>query len=119
LLEWILGIITVILFAIVLWLAKSKKELKELYKQAISDKHRVATVHGLINEQFLPFLKNFPYDPENFRFIGKPVDGVCFEDDRIVFLEFKSGSSQLTSIQNKIKSLVEDKKVEFQELRLE
>ena len=78
----------------------------------------LATRHGKMAEQFMPFIESYPYDKNNFRFIGTPVDGVQFEDDRIVFIEFKTGSSKFTTRQKSIKSLVEEGKIEFKELRI-
>lgn len=78
----------------------------------------VATTHGRIYEQYFPFLKEYPYDPREFRFLGTPVDGVQFENDGIVFVEFKSGSSRLSERQKHIKNLVMSKKVSFREFNL-
>jgi predicted Holliday junction resolvase-like endonuclease len=71
-----------------------------------------------MTEQFLPFLNNYPYSPSNFRFIGNPIDGLQFEDDKIVFVEFKTNKSNLSKKQEKIKELVDKKKVEFLEVRI-
>jgi len=67
----------------------------------------------------LPFSKKFPYNSQNFRFIGKPIDGVSFEDDKIVFVEFKTNKSQLTESQRRARELIKEKKVEWLEFRVE
>ena len=72
-----------------------------------------------MSEQFMPFLKDYPYDPQNFRFIGSPIDGIQFEDDKIILIEFKTSNSQLTDRQKKIAELIWQKKVEFEEHRIE
>ena len=72
-----------------------------------------------MTEQFLPFLKDYPYDPQNFRFIGTPVDGIQFCDDKIVFIEFKTANSQLSPRQKQIAELVWQKRIEFEEHRIE
>ncbi|HDD72719.1 MAG TPA: endonuclease [Candidatus Aenigmarchaeota archaeon] len=87
-------------------------ELK-FQKQSLSSKY------GKISEQFMPFLREYPYNRENFRFIGSPIDGIQFEDDRIVFVEFKTGESKLTAKQKEIKKLVDEKRVEFREIRID
>lgn len=70
-------------------------------------------------EQFLPWVKKlFPYNPEKFRFIGHPIDGILFGKNRIVFMEFKTGESVLKPEQKKIKELVKKKKIEWKEIRL-
>ena len=47
------------------------------------------------------------------------MDGVLFEDERVVFVEFKMGTSKLTQRQRRIRDLVRAGRVEFKELRLE
>ena len=73
---------------------------------------------GFMTEQWLPLVDPYPWDPQNFRFIGSPIDGVQFEDDRVIFVEFKSGSSQLSAKQTRIRELVRAGKVDFREVRL-
>lgn len=72
---------------------------------------------GRIFEQFIPFADNFQWDESKFIFLGKPIDGVVFEDNRIIFLEFKTGNSQLTPNQENVKRLINEGKVEFKEVR--
>ena len=75
---------------------------------------------GLIAEQFAPFTKKFDelgWDPQEFKFLGRPVDGVQFQDDEVIIVEFKTGASQLTSRQRNIKKLIAEGKVRFEEIR--
>ena len=83
-----------------------------------SSKQSLSTKYGRLTEQFMPFMKDYPFDSHNFRFLGTPVDGVQFNDDGIVFVEFKSGDSRLTARQKGIKDLVLNKKVDFREFRV-
>lgn len=114
--EWkiilVLGIAVVALF--LLW-RRAQRRLADLVlaKQSLSSKY------GKMTEQFLPFLADYPYDPHFFRFLGTPIDGVQFSDDKIVFVEFKAASGQLSGPQKRIKDLINRKKVEFQEFRIE
>jgi predicted Holliday junction resolvase-like endonuclease len=78
-----------------------------------------STRYGQISEQFLPLVAEYPYDPKQFRFLGSPVDGVQFEENKIVLVEFKSAGSRLSTRQRKIRDLVRDGRVEFQEIRIE
>ena len=73
-------------------------------------------IHGKSLEQFIPFLKSYPYDKKNFRFIGSPIDGIQFNEDEIVFVEFKTGKSKLSEKQRKIKEIINKKRVKFLEL---
>jgi predicted Holliday junction resolvase-like endonuclease len=84
-----------------------------------SSKKSLSTKYGQLTEQFIPFVKNLPFNPKNFRFLGEPIDGIAFEDSKIIFAEFKVGSSKLSEKQNNIKNLVLNKKVEWFEHRME
>ena len=75
--------------------------------------------YGQLTEQWIPFAKKYPYDSQNFRFIGKPVDGIAFEDNKVVFVEFKTNKSRLSENQRKIKDLVLNKKIEWLEFRID
>lgn len=82
-------------------------------------KSSLSSKYGKMTEQFLPFLKDYPYDPQNFRFIGSPIDGIQFSDDKIILIEFKTNSSQLSPRQRQIAELVWQKRMEFEEHRIE
>ena len=73
---------------------------------------------GNIAEQMAPFSSVFPWNPEGFKFLGKPIDGIQFEEDRIILVEFKTGKSQLSKDQRKIRDLVKNQAVYFEEIRL-
>ena len=105
----------ILLSAILFWLWR-----KAISKLSLTrfQKHSLSTKYGKITEQFLPFLDAFPYDPSGFRFLGSPVDGIQFEEDKIIFFEFKSGSSRLSTKQTQIKKIIHDKKVSFEEIYL-
>ena len=78
-----------------------------------------AVRRGFTTEQWLPLAESYPWDPRNFRFLGAPIDGVQFEDDRVVLVEFKSGRSRLSDRQMHIRELVQSGKVEFREIRVD
>lgn len=75
--------------------------------------------YGKLTEQFLPFTDKFPFAPENFRFMGTPIDGVAFDEDKIYFCEFKASGSGLSAKQKNIKKQVQEKRVEWFEARLD
>ncbi len=111
----IFSLLLLVFLAITIFLYRKLQKELSLLK---SDKQSILTRFGKTTEQFIPFLKDYPYDKEKFRFLGTPIDGVQFEDDKIVFVEFKTGESALSENQKNIKGLVEKKKVEFKELRV-
>jgi predicted Holliday junction resolvase-like endonuclease len=117
--EIVLGALVVILGIVLFFLAKRFFALKSKYDELLFSKQSQSVKYGQLTEQWIPFSKNYPYDSQNFRFIGKPIDGIAFEDDKVVFVEFKTNKSQLNDSQKNVKALVKDKKVEWFELRVE
>ncbi len=89
-----------------------KKSLKKLNFSKLS----MSVKHGKTMEELAPFMKTFPYNPENFRFIGSPIDGIQFDNDKIVFVEFKTGNSKLSERQKNIKKVIDNGKVYFKEI---
>ena len=73
-----------------------------------------------ITGQIAPFTKKFGelgWDLQEFKFLGRPVDGVQFQDDEVIIVEFKTGAAQLTPRQRNIKKLIAEGKVRFEEIR--
>ncbi len=54
----------------------------------------------------------------NFRYIGKPIDYVIFEPNKVVFLEVKTGSSQLNDNEINLKRLIDNKQVYYEVVRI-
>lgn len=73
---------------------------------------------GKIGENMAPFLTDWPYDPNNFRFLGNPVDGIQVNDDAIILIEIKTGNSRLSKTQKRAKELVKEGKVYFETFRI-
>lgn len=95
-------------------LAKMADDHSALLSQKKSSEIRL----GQISEHFAPLLGDFPYDAKGARFLGSPIDFVVFEEDRIVFVEFKTGMAQQTSKQRNVKALVEAGKVYYAVMRV-
>ncbi|HWG89688.1 MAG TPA: Holliday junction resolvase-like protein [Candidatus Thermoplasmatota archaeon] len=118
-----LSLVTIILALLLLFLVRHYRgrveELREEVAALQSQKQSLSTTYGRITEQFAPFMAGYPYDPRNFRFIGSPVDGIQFEEDRIVFVEIKANNSRLTPAQQKWRHLVEEGRVAWLEFRAE
>jgi len=81
--------------------------LKGCIAEVKSTKQSRSTRYGQIFEQLVPFSRNSSFDPKKFIFLGNPIDGVVFEDDRIVFVEIKLSKSNMSQGQKRIKELVE------------
>ena len=99
---------------------KNKLSISENnYNKLLSQKKSSEVRLGQISENLAPFLKDFKYNPKETHFIGMPIDYIIFEEDKIIFLEIKSGKSQLSTKQRNIRNLIKDGKVEWDEMRIE
>jgi predicted Holliday junction resolvase-like endonuclease len=92
--------------------------LKLTYDKELGHRKSSEVRLGRIGESLAPFLNGWPWDPNNFRFIGNPIDGIQFTDDGIMFVEIKTGKARLSNGQKWIKDLVNDKKVSFVTFRI-
>ena len=83
-----------------------------------------AVLSGQFSEQIAPYLPDFPYKPTEARFIGKPIDFVVFKGmdekkiDEVVFVEVKSGQSNLSSVEKTLRNAVESKKISWHEYKV-
>ena len=116
--EGLAGLCGVLLLAVVVIAGRVKKLSARLGDETFR-RQSLSTTYGRITEQWFPLMDAYPYDPQNFRFLGSPLDGVQFEDDRIVFVEFKTNRSRLSDKQKKLKALIEDGYVYWEEIRFE
>ena len=110
------AILIIILLYRKVWIQNERLKLE--IQEIKFAKQSQSTKYGKMTEQFIPFLKIYPYDENNFRFLGTPVDGIQFEDDKIILMEFKTGDSKLSAKQKHIKDLVNKNKIEFEEIRI-
>src|SRR3989344_118580 len=109
----IVGAAAVLLLLLALFLLSRVSSLERALADLRFSKSSQSVKYGKLTEQFIPFTKEFPFDSENFRFLGNPIDGIVFEDDKIIFAEFKAAGAQLSPKQRRIKDLVERKEVEW------
>ena len=104
-----------------------KEELEELIQKERTDakKRSKAVIGGLFSEQLAPILPNFPFKPTEVKFLGKPIDYIVFkgldnkEIEEVIFLEIKSGKSQLTTVEKQLKTAIEQKKVKWQKYTID
>jgi predicted Holliday junction resolvase-like endonuclease len=108
-----------------LWLEVEQQTLEDerqsIRQQAISRSR--AVLGGKFVEQLTPYLPQFSYDPTEARFIGSPIDLIVFpglaggDPQEIVIMEIKSGKScQLTPQERKIRQLIEDGMVRWEQI---
>ena len=83
-----------------------------------------AVVGGQVAEQLAPYLPDFPCDPGDARFVGKPADFVCFTGasggvvDEIVFVEVKSGGAGLSKVEKSVREAIVAGRVRWVEYRI-
>jgi predicted Holliday junction resolvase-like endonuclease len=116
--ELVLLVLVIILILVVVALLTQVFSLKDELASIHYLKRSQSVKYGQLTEQWIPFSKGFPFNSQNFRFIGKPIDGISFEDDKVVFVEFKTNKSGLSEVQRKVKDLIERKQVEWFELKI-
>ena len=100
---------------------------EEIVKQRVKMSRAITRGKGM--ENVAAFLPEFKYLPSDARFLGSPVDMLVFNnmssvrDGRggeieIVFLDIKTGDSNLTPVQRKIKEAVVLRRVKWETLRI-
>lgn len=81
-------------------------------------------LRGLFCEMLAPFFPDFNSNPNECRFVGKPIDFIVFEgmDEKnitgIKFVEVKSGQAKLSSIEKQVKDAIEKGKVKYEVYRI-
>lgn len=111
----ILAGLCVVLFLLLARTLRTVAGLRDALNAELSRQKSLSTTYGRITEQWFPLMDAYPYDAQGFRFLGSPIDGVQFEEDRIVFVEFKANRSQLSEVQRRVKRLVEEGYVYWEE----
>ncbi len=96
-----------------------KRQLEDINK-ILSQKKSSEVRLGQISEHFAPLLKDFPYDSKNVRFLGSPIDFVIFDLDnnRIIFMEFKTGNSRETVKQRQVRDIIKEGNVTYEVMRV-
>jgi predicted Holliday junction resolvase-like endonuclease len=79
-----------------------------------------AVLGGLVSEQIAPLLPDFPFNPGDCRFIGKPVDFIVFKGmdkqdiSEVIFLEIKSGASKnLNQQEKRLREVIKARRVRW------
>ena len=99
-----------------------QKQIPEIREDAI--KKSRAVLGGQFSEQLAPFLPDFPFNPTEARFIGKPIDFLVFRgmDEKsiseVVFVEVKSGQARMNPVEKTLKDAIVNKRVSWAEYRI-
>ena len=114
---FLIGIITGVILGITLVTRAAVSPLHKKIEKLTSERQSFLATNGENLEKFDQLMEQYPYSTENFRFIGSPIDGIQFENDQILFIEFKTDESRITPAQQKVKKLVENGKIRWFEFR--
>lgn len=97
---------------------------EELAARDDAVKRSRAVLTGQIGEQLAPFFPDFPCDPADARFLGKPVDFIAFSGastgaiKEVLFVEVKSGDARLSGQERALKEAVQAGRIRWVEYRL-
>ena len=119
---YMIMILTVICFLLIILLILQRisfaSRLKKERQDAINRSR--AVIAGQMTEQVAPFLKDFPCNPADARFIGKPVDFIAFpglmennEVKEVLLIEVKTGTSTLSNREKEVRNAVEQGRVRY------
>lgn len=98
------------------WLAftlawRSRAEARRELRSARSSKRSQSVRYGQLTERFAPWMEAWPFDPEAFRPLGTPIDGVQFADDAVYIVEIKAADGRLSSDQRDLRERVREGRV--------
>ena len=121
--RFLLVLIVFLLTLLIIQFFRNQCDKKKLRKDAV--KRSKAVINGQVAEQIAPFLPDFPANPSDARFIGKPVDFIVFSGlsenekiDEILFVEVKTGKSLLSEREKEVKKAIEQRRVRYVEYRI-
>lgn len=117
------GLFAGILIGSVVQKLRDSAGIKKARNDAV--KRSRAVLGGQFGEQLAPFLPDFPCNPGDARFIGKPVDYIAFPGtaegrsvEEILLIEVKSGTSTLSAREKEIREAVKKGRVRYVEYRI-
>jgi predicted Holliday junction resolvase-like endonuclease len=130
-------IVIFIAIAIIIYLCKllvhKSLELKQMevdHKEKVeaarkdSNKRQRSVIKGQISETIAPWSLDSVNSVKELNFLGNPIDFVGFKgldgkgEVEIKFIEVKSGNSQLTTKQRRVRDAVIAKRIEWVEVRI-
>ncbi len=121
--ELLLILLIIAIFFLIIQTIFFLKNNSSLRKDAV--KRSKAVIGGQLAEQIAPFLPNFPANPSDARFLGKPVDFIVFSGlyenekiDEILFIEVKTGKSKLSDREKEVKKAVQEGRVRYIEYKI-
>jgi predicted Holliday junction resolvase-like endonuclease len=103
------------------WMSENEERIRQDAAQ-----RSTYVLTGRVGEHLAPFSTKYHFNPRDTRFLGSPVDLICFEgltsedaELAIHFVEVKTGKSGLTKPERRVREAVEGKRVFWHVLTLE
>ena len=102
------------------WKGKEERKIREDAYQRSR-----AVSFGKTIEHYVPFMKEFPVEPKDVQFFGKPIDYIAFANRgskkkcSVHFIEVKSGNSNLNGHQKNIKNAILEGRVHWHEFNVD
>ena len=99
-----------------------KKEYEKTIRKDATSKSQ-STLIGKITEHFIPYLPDFPYNPQDARFLGAPIDFIVFDGmsegelKEIVLVEVKTNKGSLSKRERQLRDAVNGGKVKWTQVR--
>ena len=99
------------------------KEEKKIHEDSYQRSRAVS--FGKTIEHYVPFMKEFPVEPKDVQFFGKPIDYIAFANRgskkkcSVHFIEVKSGNSNLNGHQKNIKTAILEGRVHWHEFNVD
>ncbi len=118
----IFWIIIWLIFWIIIWKIIKYKTLKD--ERSKSVKKSKSVIMWELYEKILPFLPDFPFKPRDMVFVWKAVDYIIFDwlDEwnlkQIIFLELKSGNSNLNKNEKMVRDVIKNWKINYIEYKV-
>lgn len=118
----IFWIIIWLIFWIIIWKIIKYKTLKDERNKSV--KKSKSVIMWELYEKILPFLPDFPFKPRDMVFVWKAVDYIIFDwlDEwnlkQIIFLELKSGNSNLNKNEKMVRDVIKNWKINYIEYKV-
>lgn len=121
--QYTIVIALLIVMMLTIFVLRRHSTLAQEVEKVLSQKKSSEVRTGKITEVLAPLLDTFPVDVQKHGtstvFLGQPVDYIHFDpDEGVTFIEIKSGNSELSKQQQKIKECIKDGAVYWEELRI-
>ena len=122
----VIVISSLIIMYLVWYIFKLKLTHGDAIKEARKDTaaRQRATIKGDISEIIAPWSMKVVNSVKELNFLGNPIDFIGFKgldgegDVEIKFIEVKSGKSRLNKNQRRVRDAVEEKRIEWAEVRV-